>query len=144
MEYILSSVFGQALQRTSIVGAVLVVVLLGMVILAFTFFKSKLESSRAETERAAQEHDREVASREAAQASLQAELRENRQQMLDHMRRDEREKNRLSRILGSMVAEIRAMTKVADSLKASIDAHCAQCRDRHDALKEEVLKMRRD
>jgi len=141
MEYLASSIFAQALQRTSIAGAVLVVTVLGAVILAFTYIKSRIEAAHQAADLRAQALAQEVATRTAAGQSLLAEVRETRQQLLDCLARDTREKNRLARTLGSLCAENHAQVKVLDCIKASLDAHNRESVARHESIKEELIRV---
>ena len=143
MEAILTTIFGQAMQRTSIVGSILTVILVGLVILLFTFMKNRIAIMHQEAEHKTQLRDREFETKAAEQASLRAELTESRNYLIEQLRLDRKEKNRITRTLGSLCAETRAQAGVMKSLKVSIDAHCAESRARSEAIKEEILKIRR-
>ena len=142
MDTLLLSIFGQVLPRSSVLVAVVVALLLTFMALLAYFLKAKIDSGQKESDHQSQLHDQEIASRDATQLALLSEIKESRQQMIEHLGRDRREKDRLTRTLGSMCAEIRASVKVLDSLERRIDLHCQQSADRCNELKAEILRTR--
>jgi ribosomal protein L44E len=134
---IISGLLSQLLQHTSVSGAVAAIVVLSVVGLVGMRLKSRWESERQVLE---QKAAAEISQSQVVIQNLMQEVAESRKQMIDHMNRDRREKDRLVRTLGSVVSEIRASVKVMDAIKVELARHCDSCRDRHESLRELILK----
>ena len=135
-------VLNQLLTKTSVMGAVISIALLvGIAILAY-YAKESIDLKRRESEQRLHILNRESEDKEIQQKALTEEVRQSRVQMIDHLNRDRREKDRLTRTLGSMAAEFRAQVKVLDGLKTALDRHCEKCAERSERLKDEILKRR--
>jgi len=127
----------QLLPRTSVFGAVAAAIILVIVSLVALKYKSRWESKRQVYEQRA---SAEISQSQLVIQNLMNEVAESRKQMIDHMNRDRREKDRVARTLGSFVAEMRAQSKALEAIRSEISRHCDSCRDRSEHLKEIILK----
>jgi len=137
------AVFSQLLSRTSVLGTIIAIAMILAIIISAYYAKASIDLKRQESEQRLAIMDRESKDKEDQQKSLLEEVRQSRVQMIDHLNRDRREKDRLTRTLGSMAAEFRAQTKVLDGFKTALDHHCEKCGDRHEKLKEELMRHKR-
>ena len=138
----IAEIFNGLLTQTSIFGAVIAVAaLIALASLAY-YAKTSIDIRKRESEKKLEILVKRAEDKDAQQKALVEEIRQSRVQMIDHMNRDRREKDRLTRTLGSMVAEIRAQGKVVDSIKMSVDSQREKIIEKISELKEEVIRAK--
>lgn len=149
MEYILSSVFGQASSRGGpLLGLLVVLAFAGIVLLAY-YLKTRIDLMRqeagaaeAERARAAGERAQETAKRDAERrevlamlekqnGQIQAQVAETQKMLGNHLAHDEASRERLIETLGKMGA---AMDTLADDLKAHRTEESARAKDVYEKL----------
>ena len=151
----LSNIFVQTLSRYGIAIAVLTIIIFAAVALFAYYAKNKIDVMRQEATSHAAERVQELNAREATRIressahnadrqTLMDEVKTSREQFLQHMARDSKEKDRLTRTLGSMVAEIRSQVKVLDGIRATLEANNLQSERRIDQLHVKLDEMHRD
>jgi len=138
---ILVAIFGQLLTKTSVFGAVAALALIGIVLLLFAYTRAKIELMRQEADAFALEQSRRLASDESSRQALMEEIRETRRDLVKCIEQGNRERNRSTRTMGSLCAEMRAQAKALDSMRVTIDSLNAQCATRVAAVKEELIRL---
>ncbi|MES2155452.1 MAG: hypothetical protein V4510_09990 [bacterium] len=134
MEYILSAVFGQTLQRSGPVTALLALAAFAAVVIAAYAAKAKVDgwrteatNARSDAASAASERARETAAREQERQALINEIRAAREQtfklMENHLAHDRQEREDLSKVLSSIHEENRAHVETLRSLQITLEAN---------------------
>jgi len=140
----LSNIFIQTLMRYGIIVAISAVVIFAAVVLFAYYAKKRIDIMYKESEQREAERAQEIASRDNDRKTLMDEVKLGREQMIGHMERDRKEKDRLTRTLGSMVAEIRASVKVLDHLSEKITAQDTKSEQRVVRIYGKLDEMHRD
>ena len=130
--------------RYGIVIAGLAVVVFAAVALFAYYAKCRIDVMRQTATQQDSERTQERNAREADRQVLMEEVKLGREQMIEHMKRDQKEKDRLTRTLGSMVAEIRASVKVLDHLSEKISSQDAKSEQRVIRIYGKLDEMHRD
>lgn len=145
MEYILSAIFGQTLQRNGPVTALIVLVAFAVVAIAAYAAKAKVDSWRGEaatasSERATREQAalRESSAREQERQALISEIRASREQQFKFMEsdlaHDREEREALANVLSGIHEESRAHVDALKSMQVTLEAHRAESTAGHGAL----------
>lgn len=133
MEYIFSAVFGQTLQKSGPLAALLVLAAFAIVAVAAYAAKAKVDGWRAEAATAAQERleraaqaAREAGAREQERNALINEIRAGREQnfklMENHLAHDRQEREDLVKVLTSIHEESRGHLEILRGMQASTEA----------------------
>lgn len=130
--------------RYGIVVAAVAVFVFAVLALVAYYVKCRIDIMRQEAARQEINRTQEANAREVDRRILMDEVRAGREQMMKHMDLDRKEKDRLTRTLGSMVAEIRAHVKVLDGLSEKIDSHCDKSEQRVIRLYNKLDEIHRE
>jgi len=131
------SVASQLLSKTSVAGAVMAIAAVAAVCVLFFFAKTRIEIMKQESERLAKLSAQKTEADEAVRGALMDGLKETRQQLVRCIEQGNRERNRSTRTMGSLCAEMRAQAKLLESVRASVDA----CATRISSVKEEMIRL---
>lgn len=152
MEYILSAVFGQTLQRSGLSAAILVLGLFALVAIAVYAAKAKVDGWRQEgaaatAERAVreQERQRELVAREQERQALIGEIRASREQtfklMENHLAHDKQEREELARVMSAFHEESRANVEILRGLQAAVEVTRSENSDGRGKLHERLNQL---